>query len=336
MAEVLDLRQFRSSQLDELLTAQTEEWRRDLDWDYSSSADLIRQYIEARILPGYVLVDGGPQNPPLHGYGFFIYEAQKGLIGDLYVHPAHRQPARQAERRLLDHMIETLQGTPGVVRIEAQLMAFRPDDLAASFTRADFRAYRRHFLHLDLNPGPGRPAAPADLDPASLPLAATLPLADIRLEPWSSLAFEEPARLILQAYRGHVDSLINDQYRHFAGAVRFLNNIAHYPGCGYFDAVSSLLARDRDSGRLEAMVLISRVRPDVAHITQICVAPQRQGRGLGRALLEAALLRLRRQSLRAVTLTVTRDNEPACTLYQRLGFVSRRDFDAYVWERPRG
>lgn len=316
MADVLDLRQFRASQLESLLQAEAAEWLRMLDWDYAASADLIRQYIEARLLPGYVLVERSLGRPHPLGYGFFIYEGHKGMLGNLFVAPAHRDPGHSAERRLLEHMIATLCSSPGLERIEAQLMPLPPDALARPMATRGFSAYRRVFLEIELA---GLVATPA---PAC------------GLEPWGGASFEEAARLILRAYAGHVDGRINDQYRTFAGASRFMHNIAHYPGCGNFDAAASFLVRSLPHADLEGMILASRVKADVAHITQVCVLPERRHRGLGRALILATLAALRRQGLRAATLTVTRENEPALALYRQLGFRTRTEFDAYVWERP--
>lgn len=324
MADVLDLRQFRSAQLEPLLRAEAAEWSQNLDWDYTPSAELIRQYIEARILPGYVLIErNGGRVIPL-GYGFFIYEARKGMIGNLFVAPPHREPTYAFERQLLEPMVATLRHTPGLERIEAQLMPFAPEALAPSFEAEGFRSFRRIFLELLLEraPAEGNESHPAPNR-----------LAGIRLEPWGSATFEEAARLILHAYQRHVDSLINDQYRTFAGAVRFMHNIAHYPGCGAFDPTASFIARSTTQGQLEGMILTSRVKPEVAHITQICVLPERQRQGLGQALIARSLSQLRRQGVRSATLTVTAGNTGAVSLYRQLGFTTRSEFDAYVWER---
>jgi len=330
MADVLDLRQFRCSQLEPLLAAEAAEWSEILNWDYGSSAELIRQYIEARILPGYVLVEGSARDHHDHGrgtplgYGFFIYEARKGMIGNLFVLPAHRGAQHAAERYLLDHIIETLRATPGLERIEAQLMPFAPAALASSFEGHGFESYRRVFLQLDVTAEPAPVAPAADMNHYR----------GYRLEPWGGASYEDAARLILRAYQNHIDSRINDQYRSFAGAVRFMHNIAHYPGCGIFDPTASFIARSLPGAALEGMVLVSRVRRDVAHITQVCIQPERQGQGLGRALIVRCLQTLRQRGLRAATLTVTEGNTGALALYRRLGFTHLSEFDAYVWERP--
>ncbi|HUX67864.1 MAG TPA: N-acetyltransferase [Terriglobales bacterium] len=323
MADVLDLRQFRSSQLEALLAAETAEWSQLLDWDYAPSADLIRQYVEARILPGYVLVERSRGRALPYGYGFFIYEAHKGMVGNLFVLPDRRDSAHLAERELLTHMLATLRASPGLERIEAQLMPFPPAALAPCFAAEGFHRFRRNFLQLGLRGQP--PPAEAAAEAADFP--------GLRLEPWGGATFEEAAQLILHAYHHHIDSRINDQYRSFSGALRFMHNIAHYPGCGAFDPAASFLARSLADSSLEGMILTSRVKPDVAHITQICVLPQSQRRGLGRALIARCLVQLRRRGLRAATLTVTAENLPACTLYRQLGFTPLAEFDAYVWER---
>ncbi|MGH9488158.1 MAG: GNAT family N-acetyltransferase [Terriglobales bacterium] len=323
MADVLDLRQFHAAQLDGLLAAEAAEWNRILDWDYQPSVELIRQYVDARILPGYVLVERGRGRTTPLGYGFYIQEACKGMIGNLYVAPEYRARAGGAEALLLEQMIATLTATPGLERIEAQLMALRPETLGPSFAAHGFSSYRRVFLELGLG-GEGKGAAEDGGRTRAGPW---------RLEPWGAANYEEAARLIQRAYEHHVDSRINDQYRSFAGAIRFMHNIAHYPGCGAFDASASFLARSAGRGALEGMILASRVKADVAHITQVCVLPERQRQGVGQALLARTLASLRGQRLRAATLTVTGENTAALGLYRRLGFVQLSEFDAYVWER---
>lgn len=55
-------------------------------------------------------------------------------------------------------------------------------------------------------------------------------------------------------------------------------------------------------------------------IEPVGVAPSHQGRGVGRALLRAALLALRERGAREARLGVWRRNRPAIRLYRQLGF----------------
>ena len=80
------------------------------------------------------------------------------------------------------------------------------------------------------------------------------------------------------------------------------------------------------------MLLSSRVATDVAHITQLCIAPAHRGRGLGRLLLERSANSLQRAGFDAVTLTVTKGNNQAVRLYERFGFTLRHRFDAMVMQ----
>jgi ribosomal protein S18 acetylase RimI-like enzyme len=75
-------------------------------------------------------------------------------------------------------------------------------------------------------------------------------------------------------------------------------------------------------------VLCSRVAPEVAHITQLCVAPAFRGRGLGRVLLQRSAEALVAAGFEAISLTVTEANDQAVRLYQRSGFTLRHRFDA--------
>jgi len=174
------------------------------------------------------------------------------------------------------------------------------------------------FMNFEMgkHPQPAKPARP-------LP-----PQFEIR--PWSEQEYQSAAALITAAYRGHVDSEINDQYRTLTGSLRFLNNIVRFPGCGAFDPQSSFVVFQRRT--LVGLILCSLVRPDVGHITQVCVLPEHRSAGLGEAMMAASTKNLRGRGFRFISLTVTEANDRAIALYKRIGFESTRVFDAFVWE----
>ncbi len=312
--EILDLRHFSSSDLRPLLEEEIVLWGRLLSWDYASSAEMILRYMDARILPGYAAIERGR----VFGYSFFVYEQNKGVIGDLFVRNGERAPNRhEVEERLLTHVIETLQESPGVHRIEAQLLAHATGEVARPFITQGFSRHPRVFMTFDI----GRHPQPV---PALPP--------DHEIRPWSEQEYQGAAAVITAAYRGHVDAEINDQYRSLAGSLRFLNNIVRFPGCGTFDPPGSFLIFNRKNRTLIGLILCSQVRPDVGHITQICVLPEYRSAGLGVALLAATTRSLRERGFRAISLTVTQANDRAIALYKRIGFESNRVFDAFVWE----
>ncbi len=312
--EILDLRHFSSVDLRPLLEDETQLWSRLLSWDYSGSAGMILRYVDAKILPGYAAVDRGR----VFGYSFFVYEGSKGVIGDLYVTNGSRLPnAREVELKLLTHVIETLQQSPGIHRVEAQLLAHEANAVARPFLETGFQRHPRLFMVLTLGK-----AAPEK----------TPPHPDVEIRPWTESDYQPSAAVITAAYRGHVDAQINDQYHTLSGSLRFLNNIVRFPGCGVFDAESSFVALDRRSKSVIGLILCSRVRSDVGHVTQVCVLPEYRSRHIGESLLATTVANLQKRNFSMLSLTVTEANARAVALYRRLDFDTKRIFDAFVWE----
>ena len=317
-----------------MLEEESREWVRQLDWDYKGSAEMILRYVDAKILPGYAAVDHGH----VRAYAFFVYEGSKGVIGDLYVHPGsrHANGGDALQSALLTHVIETLQHSPGIHRVEAQLLMHETGAVTRPFLQQGFRGYRRLFMVLPFTRRPtpsGAPPKPGfglggkgnGHDHIALP-------PEIELRRWSEADFQGAASVITTAYRGHVDAEINDQYRTVSGSMRFLNNIVRFPGCGVFDAESSFVAISRHTRTVIGVILCSRVKDDVGHVTQVCVLPEHRGRQIGESLMAATMAELRRRRFSALSLTVTEANHRAVDLYKRLGFDVIRIFDAFVWE----
>ena len=312
--EILDLRHFSSVDLRPLLDDETQVWSRLLSWDYGGSAEMILRYVDAKILPGYAAIDRGR----IFGYSFFVYEGSKGVIGDLFVANGGRLPnPREVELRLLTHVIETLQQSPGIHRVEAQLLAHDAGSVARPFLEQGFQRHPRLFMVLPLS---RPPAQEAKMHP------------DIEIRQWTENEYQAAAAVITAAYRGHIDADINDQYHTLSGSLRFLNNIVRFPGCGLFDAEASFVAFDRTAKNLIGLILCSRVRSDVGHVTQLCVLPEYRSHGIGESLLAATTANLRKRRFLLLSLTVTEANSRAVELYRRLDFDCKRVFDAFVWE----
>ena len=317
---LVDLRQMSARALEPLFEEEALHWREELHWDYRGSLELIKRFVESKSLAGCVAIEDGR---PV-GYGFYVVEEHKGLVGGMYVRPGVGQAA--LSRQVLGDMTATLRGVPRLERIEAQLMPFGCE-LEAVLLAEGFRLYTRQFMLLELE-REGIGVEKADITQ----LTQRAGVGAIRLECWQERHFEPCARLIWQAYRGHVDSEINDQYQSEAGAMRFLKNIIVLPGCGQFLTEASFVARDVATEHLVGMVLTSAVATEVGHTTQVCVLPGYRGSGLGRRLMEKSIEALRRKKFKELSLTVTSANRSAVEVYERLGFHTRKTFAAGVWE----
>jgi ribosomal protein S18 acetylase RimI-like enzyme len=314
--EILDLRHFSARQLRPLLEAESRLWEQRLRWNYQSSTELLLQYLDSRILPGFVALDRGR----ICGFTFCVYEGQKAVVGDAFA--AANEPAQmlQITQSLLHQLLQLLHHSPGIQRVESQLLLYDAGSIDEPFLAAGFAMYPRLFMEYDLTPSP-KPAPTS-----SLP-------AHIELLGWSGDHYQAAAELIHESYIGHIDARINDQYCSLHGSLRFLHNIVRFPGCGIFDPEASWVLRDKQSGALIGMLLCSRVAGDVAHITQLCVTTAYRRQRLGLALLEHCINHLTRSGFAAITLTVTEANHKAVKLYQDSGFFIRHRFDAMVLDK---
>src|SRR5262249_15491324 len=147
------------------------------------------------------------------GYAYYVCEERKGLIGDLYVSQAFR--TEEAEDQLLVPVMETLQSASWVKRVESQLMMLsHPFQRALPFPERA-QVFPRTFMEARLDDVPALPPRGHDLG--------------VNYYSWADRCQDEAARVIAEAYRGHIDSNINDQYRTIPGARRFLLNIVQYP-----------------------------------------------------------------------------------------------------------
>jgi ribosomal protein S18 acetylase RimI-like enzyme len=312
VGELIELRELAPGSLHNLLIEEIAVWRRDLRWDFDSSAALVRQFADEQTLGGHALILGRE----VLGYAYTVAENEKGLVGDLFVREQYRTV--EMENRLLAACVDSLAKMRAIRRIEAQILLLHsPRRMPAAYHDL-LQVHERQFMNCELQPWPG------------WPLRGEAGRLDI--DAWHERYHDEAARLLADSYDGHVDSQINDQYRSIGGARRFLTNIVEYPGCGSFDANASLLAWSQDTGRLVGMCLASRVANDAGHLTQVCVSQAMRGRGVGYTLMVESMRAMHAAGCSHCSLTVTSANRKAIQLYERMGFVTRRNFAAMVWD----
>jgi len=319
--EILDLRHFSAAQLAPLLRDEAAQWLQRLLWDYTKATQLLLEYLDGRILPGFVALRKGK----VVGYAFCVYEGEKAVIGDVYAFGETAATSNPICETLLHHTLEMLQATPAIDRIESQLLMFPAGSLHGPFLSRGFHPFPRLFMICDLRSSP-----------LTQSVAKTPPAPGFRIEPWRPEFYDSVAGLIHRSYAGHMDAGINDQYRTLHGAQRFLHNIIRFPGCGAFDAQNSWILRDARTLNIEGLILCSRVRDDVGHITQLCISPQMHHHGLGQALLEHCARQFLAHHVRKLSLTVTEANAPARELYERNAFKTLHRFEAMVWDDSSG
>jgi len=315
--ELLDLRHFSARQLRPLLEQEARLWKKRLRWDYQSSTELLLQYLDSRVLPGFVALDRGR----VCGFTFCVYEGHKAVVGDAYASADDAASSLAISTTLLQHLLEMLLHSPNIERIESQLLLYDSGVIDGVFAASGFEMFPRKFMEWNLQEDTLSP-----LELHSWP-------EEIELSRWSAGDYHYAAELIHLSYADHIDAMVNDQYRSLHGSLRFLHNIVRFPGCGIFDANSSWVLRDKSSQALVGIVLSSDVGEKVAHITQLCVAPEYRGHGLAKRLMSHCAANLRQIGFNAITLTVTEANLEAMRLYEKLGFVTRHSFEAMVYDQ---
>ncbi|MBV9295381.1 MAG: GNAT family N-acetyltransferase [Acidobacteriaceae bacterium] len=312
LPDVVELNQLPAGALDSLLEEEIGIWSKRFAWDFRPSADLLRRFIQMQSLNGSALYSGGD----VVGYAYLVSEGHKGLIGDFYVRA--RQASSSNEMLLLGSIVQNLMLTPGIRRIESQLMLLQgPVTNGLPFHRYLIR-HDRYFMQINRA--------------SMLRLAAKSPTFRVSFPTWTEHFHEETARVVAAAYKGHVDSEINDQYRTIAGARHFLINIVKFPGCGRFSPAASVVAVDESTRRVCGVCLASLISAESGHVTQLCVLPAIRKAGLGYELLRQTLVRLIEIGCTSVSLTVTCANRDAIGLYESMGFRSQAIFPALVWE----
>lgn len=299
---------FTARDLAPLLDEEASHWQDELFWDYSEVSAAVRAGLDRRSLLGRAAVAEGE----LVAYCYFIQESGRAVVGSLYAVDAQR--GRGCEEALLSAVLEDALSDAENTRVECQTLFSTARAADDGFARAGFRSLPRHYLVRELKDEipDGRPA--------------------FELRPVRKDDLSRAADLIYESHRGSLDAALNLTYGTPAHCRSFVDTLALRAGCGSFDSEASRVAEG--SGGPIGVLLASRLSGRAGHICQVSVLPEAQGKGLGTALVVAALRAFRRQGHRSASLSVTVGNSPAYRLYERLGFKLRKAFGAHAWVRP--
>jgi ribosomal protein S18 acetylase RimI-like enzyme len=308
-----DLREVPAERLRPVLEEEQGEWWSRLRWDRRRFTRLCLRLARRRRLSGWLLSEDGR---PL----------AKTLLGD---HGATRcldlpysAGARRGEDllpQLLEHPIRELQAAPGVLRIETALFPFGETDPTPFLALNGFRALPRLYMARRLSGvSQSGPASPQ--------------VTGIRLTRWRCFDTQLP-RLLRDAYVDTPDRDASEVYSTAAGCLVYLDALVRGEECGKFSAALSALARE-PSGRVIGFLLGTLISKDTAHVAQVAVHPEWQGRGVGRLLLDHFFAEGGQLGLKGSTLLVTSANHRARDWYQRAGYEELEPFVSFWWARP--
>jgi ribosomal protein S18 acetylase RimI-like enzyme len=295
-----------------LLEEECAQWRAELAWDFSDVRAAVAAGIERGTLPGRWLGDG----QRAQAYCYYMVDAGRVIIGSLFASRERR--GHGLEDTLLDAVVADARAERGSARVECQTLFCTAASVDAHFAAAGFAGRPRHYMRREL-----REPLPA-ADP-KLP-------AGVCLRPLRRDELQTAADIVYRSHVGTVDAALNLTYSTPATCRAFVDTLVLRAGCGRFDPEASRLA-EGPKGPL-GVLIASRLAEANGHVCQVSVAPEAQARGVGGALMAAALHAFREQGLSSATLSVTVCNQRAHRLYELLGFRTQRSFAAHAWARP--
>jgi ribosomal protein S18 acetylase RimI-like enzyme len=310
--QLVPLRDCPVEELNPLFAEETVHWNDHIFWDYHPTLDILKRFMRARTLPGFIL--GNPDR--VMGYSYFVVDRTVAFIGNIYVRNDSACP--QTYGALIERTVGAATSVPTVQRIETQIFEFNCE-LDSLFSGCGFRVLPRHFLV-------------CPLAECSVQAPPQFKGGTWRFRRWQDKDLLPAAELVFDSYRNSFDASLCHDYQSRQGCVRFLKNLIDSPACGRFCPEDTLIAVDHFD-HVSAVLLATRTQPTTAMIPQFSVRRQYQGRGLGRAMLATFLSQCRSQGLERITLSVSEANDRAFRLYLRTGFQIQKSFSAFIWER---
>ncbi|WLD11232.1 GNAT family N-acetyltransferase [Planctellipticum variicoloris] len=149
--------------------------------------------------------------------------------------------------------------------------------------------------------------------------------------PWNESTAERHAGVKCHAFEHEVDSEVFPCLGDFVGCLRLVREIALQPT--FLPSATWLIVSEDaaglpvDCGTIQGLA----VSEQSGAVQNVGVLPEFRGQGLGRSLVQRALLGFQEHGLKRVSLEVTAANEPAVELYRDVGFrVTRTMYRAIV------
>jgi ribosomal protein S18 acetylase RimI-like enzyme len=291
---VRDWREADSAVLAPLYEHGRRRWAAALGWDTSQTWRTIEQARTTWGLPGLLAQDDSGR---VRGWTFFLPQHNRLQVGGL----AAETPA--ATGVLLDSLL-AVSSDAGAEGVSCFVFDEAPN-LGGELQRRGFET--ESFLYLV-----------RDLGGAEQPLAAAG-------DAWQPEHSAAAAALLHAAYDAASARHLAPGHT-LAAWEQYVRNLLEQTGLGTFNAGASRVIHG--GGALDALVLVTALSPETAHLAQVAVRPSRRGGGVARRLVTEACARAAAQGYTRATLLVGASNAAARRLYASLGFVPGSQFIA--------
>jgi ribosomal protein S18 acetylase RimI-like enzyme len=173
----------------------------------------------------------------------------------------------------------------------------------------------------------------APLEYLTAPVREPVATPAIRLVPWATLGHDPQIALLGDVQQGSLDCVaLREALDTQALLAGFLQQDASAPAHWW----AIYLADTADDAPIGALLLAPRPEVQGIELLLMGLTPQARGRGLGRAVLDAAFAEAYSAGAERVLLSVDTTNTPAYRLYQRAGFVCYSRQQVYAWLTRQG
>jgi len=296
----VELECVQPSELERFFRRELALWRERLSWDVSSAVTAFRRALDQ----GGVLGKAVRCGTSTAAYGYFLVESGRGVLTGLAIAPEWR--GRDVGPLLVRSMLCELR-LRGVSRIESQFVSFDAPWLVSCFEREGFETFVREFRRRSLTAGRFHAGAAPEPD-------------GFVHRSWKSWNLTEASSIMQSAHTAGIDARMNELYRSSEGCRSLLTSVLRHRGCGAAILDASSVARDPRTDRAAGFAVVTETSPRRAHLAQLAVAPDYQGRGLGRRILSRVMERLAEMGYEGLSLMVSRENHRALDLYRSMGF----------------
>jgi ribosomal protein S18 acetylase RimI-like enzyme len=300
---LVDWRALPREQMDRLYLAEAARWSAALEWDTTAGWIEVERGRTLGTVGGVVALDerGTPA-----GWSYFLTHGGTLQIGGLVA----------ATDALAQPMIEWILSRPEHALLDrVSLFAYADAPGLASILRGHGLSIERYwYLARELR----REAVPR--------------LSDAR--PWRADDLAATAELFARAYPSVDDARPFVPQGGIAEWTEYVAQLTTGTGCGRL-LPEACIAVPGGPNRLLAVALTTTIGESTAHLAQIAVDPQMQGRHVGSQLLEAACALAGHSGADRLTLLVGGRNTRARTLYESARFEAAASFVAAGSLQPR-
>lgn len=294
-----DWRDVDPAELQPLYDAESRRWSAALGWDLAPTWTIVENARRAGHVAGLLARGSGGR---VAGWTFYILHEGILQIGGLVGAQA------STVRALLDRAMQSPEA-----RLARSFSAFlfpASASLPSALVRQRYAVAEHPYLLKPLVDD----EAPGDLSP------------DLRLRTLADVDPADVVRLLARAYAGLPEARCFAPDARLDQWARYVGQLLTTPAIGRYMPSASYAVVRRAENQLAAVVITTSLSPDTAHIAQVVVDPTCRRSGVARYALLAASAAARAAGHSRMTLIVSRDNEPARTLYGRLGFVETACF----------